>query len=339
VTVLSGTNAWNYEAEAIDKFNTGAYAEAVDLFYKTIELSPQDSRAFFNFSLALAKLGETYAALDMLKKGLDLDQNDKQALKLLTILFEEIKDTAENLHEMIEIAWIGRFLKDKDLLANLIDSMNFKPAIDIYFANGTDFLHAEGTKRVVNAIVAGRPPIKIQNRDFPNSYMAPLLTFCYKHISLPCLLEGAIEHIVKYIEEHYEELLESEKSVAIIWAFNQGKKKYDEAEYETAALIFEGLGIVEPTNLAILLYCGKALRDSGDMDLVNRSIDYYKRIIQLNEENALGWYDLSLSYAVLGDFRRELFCLRRAYDLGHSREDISRITYLESITAPEDPFE
>nr|MDO8088831.1 tetratricopeptide repeat protein [Candidatus Sigynarchaeum springense] len=328
------SDAWSIAEDAMERFNHGEFRNAIDLFLKSIEASPSEPRMHFNLALALTKLGENMVALDVLKRGLDIDPHDKQALKLLAFLHAVIKESHYGAQAMQKYSWIGRFLKTKGFLTNYLD-----------FAIVNDIVEA------INASMTGFPCIKVEfharhSQERTQAYVntTQLDTFaggiimCYAHLSLPCLSGNTTDDLINYILENYESLADEDKGTGLLWVFEQGRRHYEDADYNEAARVLEGLVAVEPTNLAILFYCAKALRDSGEIEQIQRSLEYYKRILQLNYENALGWYDLSLSYAVLGDFRKELFCLKRAFDLGHSKEDIDRITYLQGITAPEDPF-
>jgi tetratricopeptide (TPR) repeat protein len=333
---MNATDAWQLETDAISKFNAGEYDVALELFFKTTMLAPENPQLHFNLALALAKLGETYPALAVLKKGLEIEDHDKQALRLLSILYAVLKETHQNPREIIGIEWIGQFLTVKDLYLNYLDSTH--RIIEDFLDEEAELAHVIAWPSAEQLFIDSKDLGNNKNEIVHELASRPLVA-CYKYISIPCLVEAEVKSTMKYVVANYVDLLEADRSVALIWLFGKGKNKYDEAEYEDAAGIFEALATVEPTNIAILFYCGKTMRDSGDMDMILRSIDYLKRIIQLNTENALGWYDLSLSYAIIGDFQKELFCLRRAYDLGHSKDDIARITYLESITAPVDPFQ
>jgi Flp pilus assembly protein TadD len=91
VNEVDPNETWAIVEGAVDHFNQGEFPEAIDLFLQSIQASPSDPRMHFNLALVLAKLGENGVALDALKKGLDLDPHDKQALKLLAVLFAIIK--------------------------------------------------------------------------------------------------------------------------------------------------------------------------------------------------------------------------------------------------------
>jgi len=335
VNAVSATDAWQLEDEAISKFNDGAYDGAIELFYRTTSMAPNDASLHFNFALALAKLGENIVALNVLKKGLEIDGHDKQALRLLSILFADVRTSDQSLRNMAGIEWIGHYLKIKDLFLNYLDSGN--PDVDLILSSADDDLHENDWQSLDVVDQDKKVSSNLKNHVLQDFQPIPLES-CYKYISLPCLAGNKVDDIMGYIVSNYDDLLETDRSVALIWVFGKGKKKYENADYEDAVSIFEALATVEPTNIAVLFYCSKTLRDSGDMDMILRSTEYLKRIIQLNPENALAWYEISLSYAIIGDLQKELFCLQRAFDLGHSKQDIERIMYLESIAAPVDPF-
>jgi tetratricopeptide (TPR) repeat protein len=335
VSQVDSTDAWAIVEGAVEHFNHGEFREAIDSFVQSIQASPSDPRMHFNLALALAKLGENIVALDVLKKGLDLDPHDKVALRLLALLYAIVKKGDRNALGTQSFTWVGRFLKDKDFLANYIDGVVASRVVDAIIVSMAGFAYVAGGMR-------GEPGRKrdaaLANTAIIDAYRGSI-TMCYAHLSLPCLSGNAPDDVMDYVLSNYEGLADEDKGTGLLWVFERGRRLYEDADYSEAAHVLEGLVAAEPTNLAILFFCGKALRDSGEADLVKRSIDYYKRILQLNYENALGWYDLSLSYAILGDFEKELFCLQRAFDLGHSRQDIERITYLEGITFAKDPFE
>ncbi|HME55287.1 MAG TPA: tetratricopeptide repeat protein [Candidatus Lokiarchaeia archaeon] len=335
VNGVNATDAWQLENDAIDRFNAGEFDSAIELFYKTTSMAPENAQLHFNFALALAKLGETKVAMDIIKKGLEIEGHDKQALRLLSILYEDLKNSEQNIRDITGIEWIGRFLKVKDLYLNYMDLD--QGIIDMIVTSETEQLDLAELQLVDGKTYVEEASEPIMN-DAIHEFLPLTLAPCYKHISLPSLDVNKFNDVMDYIVSNYNDLLEIDRSFALIWMFGKGKNKYDEAEYEDAANIFEAMAVAEPTNIAILFYCSKTLRDSGDMDMAQRSIDYLKRIIQLNPENALAWYEVSLSYAIIGDLQKELFCLQRAFDLGHSKEDFDRIMYLESITAPVDPF-
>ncbi|MBN2154390.1 MAG: tetratricopeptide repeat protein [Candidatus Lokiarchaeota archaeon] len=331
---MDSTDPWAIADGAIERFNQGEFPEAIELFIQSIQASPSEPCLHFNLALALAKLGENLVALDVLKKGLDLDPHDKQALKLLSVLHTITKQKDWDARSAQSFAWIGRFLKSKEFLVNYPDVTDADRVIAAIITTTTAFPYAAGHAPVSRGRRVAMPPANAVQLDV----YAGGVVMCYAFLSLPCLSGNAPESVMDYILGSYECLADDEKGTGLLWVFERGRRHYEDADYQEAARILEALVAVEPTNLAILFYCGKALRDSGEVELVNRSLDYYKRILQLNYENALGWYDLSLSYAFLGDFQKELFCLKRAYDLGHSKQDIDRITYLEGIVAPVDPF-
>ncbi len=331
---VESTDAWAIADGAVEHFNRGEFREAIDLFIQSIQTSPSEPRMHFNLALALAKLGENIVALDVLKKGLDLDPHDKLALKLLALLSDVVKKADRATLGMQTYSWIGRFLKDKDLLANYPDGGIAGSVVDAILASVAGSVYSSG--RVGKGPGRKRDPA-IANTAIIDAYRGSI-SMCYAHLSLPCLSGNAPDEVMDYVLGNYEGLIEDEKGTGLLWVFERGRRLYEDADYTEASRVLEGLVAAEPTNLAILFFCGKALRDSGEMDMVQRSIDYYKRILQLNYENALGWYDLSLSYAILGDFQKELFCLQRAFDLGHSKQDIDRITYLQGISSAVDPF-
>jgi tetratricopeptide (TPR) repeat protein len=328
-------DSWAIAEGAMAHFYHGEFNEAIDLFLESILASPSDPRMHFNLALALAKLGENLVALDVLKKGLDLDPHDKQALKLLAILYAIMKKGDKTAPGMQALAWIGRFVKDKDFLANYVDEDSASPIVELIITSAMHYTYHPKENCVGTR---NNRDLTYTNTAQHDAYSGSIV-MCYAHLSLPCLAGNDSGDVMSYILDNYETLADDEKGTGLLWVFEQGRRRYEDADYREASRILEGLVAVEPTNLAILFYCGKALRDSGEMELVLHSIDYYKRILQLNYENALGWYDLSLSYAILGDLQKEMFCLQRAFDLGHSRQDYDRIAYLESITAPKDPFE
>ncbi|MEX2680982.1 MAG: tetratricopeptide repeat protein [Candidatus Sigynarchaeota archaeon] len=331
---MESGNAWDLVEDAMERFNHGEYREAIDLFLKSVEASPSEPRMHFNLALALAKLGENMVALDVLKRGLDIDPHDKHALKLLSFLHSVTKEGHYDAKTMQKYSWIGHFLKTKDFLANYINFTIARSVIDAILASMSTFPYPKVESRGKPGQTRARTLVNtIQLDTFVGD-----ICMCYARLSLPCLSGNKTDDVMKYILENYENLTEEDKGTGLLWVFEQGRRYYEDADYSEAARVLESLVAVEPTNLAILFYCAKAMRDSGELELVQRSLDYYKRILQLNYENALGWYDLSLSYAILGDFQKELFCLKRAFELGHSREDLDRITYLEGITAPVDPF-
>ncbi len=331
---VDSIDAWAIAEGAVEHFNHGEFHAAIDLFLQSIQASPSDSRIRFNLALALAKLGENIVALDVLKKSLDLDPHDKPALRLLALLYAIVKKSDRTILGTHVFSWIGRFLKDKDFLANYPDGTIASSVVDTIIKSMEGFAYIAEYER-------GEPGRKrdptLMNAVHIDAYRGTI-SMCYAYLSLPCLSGNTPGDVMEYVLNNYESLVDEDKGTGLLWVFEQGRRLYEDAEYTEAARILEGLVAAEPTNLAILFFCGKALRDSGDMDLVQRSIDYYKRILQLNYENALGWYDLSLSYAILGDFQKELFCIQRAFDLGHSKQDIDRITYLETITNAQDPF-
>ncbi len=331
---MDPSDAWGIAEGAIERFNQGGFPDAIELFLQSIQASPSDPHMHFNLALALAKLGENMVALDALKKGLDIDPHDKQALKLLAMLHNFIKNNDKYIQNPQTLSWIGRFLKSKDFLANYPDLVAASRVIEAIISSTTVFHHFAGEfhgRQGQNRATAFANSMQL---DYPSGG----IVMCYAHLSLPCLSGNAPDAVMQYILDGYESLAEGDKGTGLLWVFELGRRHYEDADYREAARVLEGLVAAEPTNLAILFYCAKALQDSGETELVQRSLEYYKRILQLNYDNALGWYDLSLSYAILGDFQKELFCLHRAFDLGHSRQDIERINYLQEITAPEDPF-
>lgn len=332
---MNATEAWILENDAITKFTAGQFNEALELFYQTTTIAPGNAQLHFNFALALAKLGETIAALKILKKGLEIERYDKQALRLLSILIEDLKNSDQDIRDIAGIEWIGRFLKIKDLFLNYLDSEQL--IVDLFLSSEIDSLYMKDWQSTDDKSITSEVSNKLKNNVIHELLSSPL-KLCYKNISLPCLVGSEISDIMDCIVSNYDDLLDSDRSVALIWMFGEGKKKYEDADYEEAAGIFESIAAVEPTNIAILFYCSKTLRESGEMEMIQRSTNYLKRIIQLNPENTLAWYEISLSYAIIGDFQKELFCLQRAFDLGHSKDDFARITYLESIAAPVDPF-
>lgn len=323
---------------AIQRFERGEFSAAIDLFLDAIRADAGNPPMHFNLALALAKLGESEAALAAIKDGLDINPHDKQALKLLGMLHAIIKKAREKDARPGPVpAWVGRYLKSKDFMANHHDGNIAGPIIASMLASPESFHH------VIEALHGKGGRVDRQVGPFMNKAQLDLyhgaIVMCHASLSLPCLSGNDAGQMLSYILDHYETLDDADRGTGLLWVFEQGRRKYENADYTEAARILENLVAVEPTNLAILFYCGKALRDSSEPEMIERSVEYYKRILQLNPENALGWYDLSLSYAMLGDFQRELFCLQRAYELGHSRQDADRITYLQGITAPQDPFE
>ena len=85
---MSDEAAWSVQKNAIDKFKDGSYEESLGLFEKATSINTSDPRIFFNHALMLSKLGNTSGALGILKKGLELDKDDSNALKLLSILVD-----------------------------------------------------------------------------------------------------------------------------------------------------------------------------------------------------------------------------------------------------------
>jgi tetratricopeptide (TPR) repeat protein len=325
---------WDLESEAIRTFESGNLEAALDIFARAAEAGPHDPRIHFNLALALAKTGWIVSAVQALEAGLELDGGDLQALKLLEFLYRTLC--------IADVACADQL--DPQLLARLPKRYAF--------TNFGDWIARDAIETIFGESCCDPYPPAIPGSDGPGSTatFGTNATFgeerefdvvfdaSYRYMALPVLDSYTPEAIIEFIRDRYESLPDGEKATALLSIFARGKRLYENSDYEEASRLYEALADVEPENLAVLLHCGRALRDSGDLDMVQRSVTYFMQIIQLNTENATGWYDLSLAYAILGDFRKELFCLSRSFDLGHSRSDFSRIAYLRTITAPEDPF-
>jgi tetratricopeptide (TPR) repeat protein len=332
---MAPPDCWQLENEAIRAFEAGDIESALDLFLRAADGAP-DPRIHFNLALAFAKAGSLVSALEALEAGLELEggDGDRQALKMFDFLYRALCEEDFACAEQLDPRLLAR-LHGKYTFTNFGDP-TAKDAIEAIFRESCcdtyppDIPHSD----TPNSPVAFEKNASFgEEREFTVAFDAS-----YRYMALPVLDSYSLDEIIEFIQDRYNSLPESEKATALLNLFARGKRLYEDSEYAEAARIYEALADVEPENVAVLLHCGRALRDSGELDLIERSVGYFLRIVQLNNESAPGWYDLSIAYAILGDFRKELFCLSRAIDFGHTRSDFSRVAYLQTITAPEDPF-
>ncbi|MHA1791577.1 MAG: hypothetical protein ACTSVI_02965 [Promethearchaeota archaeon] len=331
--------AWELESKAINKFKSGDYRDALYLFIEATSIDCSDDKLYYNLSLALAKLGDVKNSLFFLRKALEINSHDKNFLKLLSFLINAYRKQNPDDKNFNNLDWVRQYLKLKELFVNYFDFLMQDGLYDRYSRNYLVYSHVFLSRR------EGKLPSpfgssSFEKNDFVDAifYLSKVTIWGYRYLALRPLDSLSEIKLVDFLERNYRDLPENEKMKALIWAFSKGKKLYDNADYEEAGKIFEFLVKLEPINIAVLFQCGKTFRDSGVEPLVKKSIEYFKRILRIYYHNPLAWMDLAISYAILGDFQRELFCLKKAYESGHPHVDLGRVAYLEKITAPVDPF-
>mgnify|MGYP006289753567 CR=1 FL=1 len=323
---------------AIQKFESGEFEQSIELFETAVRNKTVDAKLFFNYALALGKLGEIDQALDKLHNSLKINPIDGDSLKLLKILVAIWKKRNFSIRIGAELEWAREFLKDKDFFANYAELPFFKLILSEYFQK-EKIPHYNSLEVTKSKTIAVKSKMKNKFILFEKLFYIEANWPSYAFLVLPSLSKLKFYELKSFIEEDYPALPENEQSYALVWLFGKGKKLYEQADYEESSRLFESLVKVEPVNLAVLFHCGKSLRDSGDLKLIEKSTLYFKKILKLNFQNPLAWHDLSISYAILGDFRKELFCLERAYEFGYSKEILERLVYLQQITAPINPFD
>ncbi|MFX0102641.1 MAG: tetratricopeptide repeat protein [Candidatus Hodarchaeota archaeon] len=335
---MSSEDAWSLEKIAIDKFEGGSYEESLNFFEKASSLNASDPRIYFNHALVLSKLGDTSSALEILKKGLELDDKDRNAVKLLSILVDFYCKEGRGKDYLDKFIWVRKYLKIRDFFLNYSGFSDLERQYLNFFNQPNLDFYAP----LVDIIREGKPKNKIFYLNTANHYMYYVsneVNWIYEYLVLVNLEKMNMEDLLDFLSRNYNELPDNEKGKALIWCFSKGKKLYEDADYEESALLFKSLVDIEPENLTVLFHAGKAFRDSGELHLIEESTVYFKQIIELHYENIMAWYDLSLCYAMLGDFGRELFCLRKAREFGSTMVDAGRIEYLEEIGFSTDPFE
>ncbi|MBD3185364.1 hypothetical protein GF325_00940 [Candidatus Bathyarchaeota archaeon] len=339
---MSRSRAGKMERRGITTFNKEKFTTAIDFFLEAINLEPGNPRFHYNMSLALAKLGELRTAMRYLKQCMSLRKENPRAMRLLEYLLDLNDKRATAKIPPEELEWIGDLLEERsffinhvDLYPQLDDFMNFlEHPMDI-----TRYSPSPLTLKSKDLDGNNHPEIEIKNTRIGELYMLNMISrWGYRHLALINLDSLSREELLQYLANNYTGLPEDEKIAALIWCFGVGKQLYEDADYRDASEIFEFLVGLEPDRIAVLFQCANALRDSGELDLVTRSIMYYKRIITIHSSNPLAWQNLAVSYAIMGDFQRELFCLKKAAFHGSSGIDHGRIAYLETITASRDPF-
>ncbi len=335
------SDPWTIENDGLGRFKAGNHGEGLLLLEKACSLdNGTDAKLHFNLALARAVTGDTFGAFAAMKRGLEIQSWDKEALRFLALLYDDWKKSNTGKQVPGDLAWIGSYIRVIESRANFIEQPTVQSIIQSIIDGALVREHVlHGSEFTVVRASLPFKPNQLDNESY-NTYAQerPLFCSCYRYLLLPSLDDLFTTAHLVHLLKVYGDLPEDEKETFIAWAFNEGKRRYEEAEYLDAITIFEGLAGIEPTNIAILIYCGRALREAGAAEEIERSVPYFKAIVQLNDQNALGWYELSLSYALLGDLRKELYCLQNAYNMGHSKQDINRILYLQGIVAPEDPF-
>ncbi|MHA1697960.1 MAG: tetratricopeptide repeat protein [Promethearchaeota archaeon] len=335
-------SAWLLCEEALKKFDNHEFDDSLHLFRSASRINESDHRIFFNHALAAAKLGLYSEAIEMLERGFKLKDNDPNAIKLLkqvilswdmpgdgASIIKKLK-WIENYFDM-KIFWLNSTLRPK--MSSLIDGFL---SINDKLSYSNDF----STEKKIEGTNAGTG-LKKNDDDVGVALYSEAIdrSSSYRHLMLPDLENLTLKQILDFLSKDYKGLTPDEKTKVMIWLFSKGKKLYDDSDYERAADIFRFMAKLEPEHIAVLLNCGIALRDSGDMKLIRESVTYFKQILEINYYNNVAWFDLAISYLMLGDFQRELFCLKKAWELGNSRVDLGRIAYLEKITHPVSPFE
>jgi len=85
--------------EGMKNMHPGAYGEAIDLFTKSIDISPTLPAAFLNRGIALHNLGQRNAALDDLARALDMDPQLTRAYEERGRIFIESRDPQQALKD------------------------------------------------------------------------------------------------------------------------------------------------------------------------------------------------------------------------------------------------
>ncbi|MHA1681417.1 MAG: hypothetical protein ACTSUE_10435 [Promethearchaeota archaeon] len=339
---MSGENARELGQQAIKLFLEKEYESSLESFVRASTINCSDPIPYFNLSLALAKLGDLENALLFIEKGLEIDPYDRKALKLLAILFHIYKKQNPGEASMAEIRWIARYLDKKDFFMNYLEMYEAK----------SDYSHLLTDHAPLNynvkmwdsknqvGIVAERVHLEEMNVKVPDIYRQPTISsWGYRFLGLVEMTSFTNAELIEYLGKSYENLPESEKIIALIWIFNLGKKLYENADYKEASEILEFIATLEPSNIAVLIQCGNALRDSGEIELIKESLKYYKQIINEFYDHSLAWQQMAYSYAMLGDFQKELYCLIKTREIGNISIDHGRIAYLERIAYPVNPFD